>query len=246
MKKNTWMYRFISGILVVALFFSSAPFLVNADDYSENEYENSDEPVLVEPESGNVYYSHTGNDGYMYAENTADVPFSALRDSVSSSGYAPRAGAEGGLPESYSNAKASFMPPVRNQQRLNNCWAFSTIGAIEAYTLKYDLKNGLYDKDSIDYSERHLVYDMYNRGNLINDPEGNTLGDYNYLVENGSYKPWYDAGGNMMYTMWHLINWAEPGFEGNNLYEQQETISENGFDFNYYLEHPLEDTTKVF
>lgn len=166
MKKNGF-FRFISVLLVVALFFSSAPFYV---------------------------------------------------------------GAETGLPEKYEPYNESFIPKVRNQGSLNNGWAFAAIGAIETYVLKNDVKEGYYDKDSIDYSERNLIFDMYNRGDEVDDPEGNTLGDYNFIQNNSPYgaKPWYNRGGDMSYAMWHLLNWAGVVPESDYPYTIEHTVSAAG------------------
>ena len=105
---------------------------------------------------------------------------------------------EENLPDSYNSMTAGHMSPVRNQGYYGTCWAHATMATAEASMIM----RGQADTSSVDYAERQLAYFFYNYQN-INDPIGNTLGDYTKALK----KPFYDQGGNQYFTVWALSNW---------------------------------------
>lgn len=64
------------------------------------------------------------------------------------------------LPDSYDLRNIdghSFIGPVRDQGAIGSCYAFSALGAAES---AYNLANGLYDENCVDFSESFIVWTM--------------------------------------------------------------------------------------
>lgn len=90
---------------------------------------------------------------------------------------------------------------VKDQLETGLCWSCAAASAAE---ISYAKETG---KNVDQVSPVHLGYFFYNR---INDPLGNTQYDINNVVGYGSDRMfnWYEAGGNMAYTMQHLATWS--------------------------------------
>ena len=97
------------------------------------------------------------------------------------SGY--RLGGNGSGPSAYNSFEAGRLPPVRSQSPYGSCWAFSSIGSLEA-----DLISKGAGTD-IDLSELHLAYYYYNS---YFDEKGCNVGDA--YGSNGSN--YLNAGGD--------------------------------------------------
>lgn len=106
----------------------------------------------------------------------------------------------------YDPRDEGMITPIKDQGETEACWAFSTIAMAEANLLK----QSLVDK-SIDLSEHHLTYFMYNSSN---DPLSNTSGDQSVLKNNFNY---LNAGGNYYFSFQFLS-----GFSG---LVNEETVS---------------------
>lgn len=156
------------------------------------------------------------------ATGYVDIDFSDSEDEVISpenSSYSLSGTKEGeGLPAVYrsdqvsdnsvsaNGAAVSYLPDsMRNQNPFGTCWAFSALGACEASMIR----KGLAD-NSIDLSERHLVYYFYNKKEL-GDTFGGTTGDYNEAVMEGH--SYLSQGSNNQLTLWHLVSWCGPVVE---------------------------------
>ncbi|MBQ2204865.1 MAG: hypothetical protein II411_03110, partial [Lachnospiraceae bacterium] len=105
------------------------------------------------------------------------------------------------------NGKVSIIPPIRNQNPYGTCWAFSTIGIMEA-----DLrKKGIFttDDDESRLSEAALAYFAYNLKDVTADGsvnldkpglEGHDYTEINdWVYEAAGYTPesFADIGGNL-------------------------------------------------
>ncbi len=95
------------------------------------------------------------------------------------------------------------MPEFRNQNPTSLCWTFGCLSTMEMNLIR----KGLAMSDTIDLSERHLAYYFFNKGNL-NDPLGNTEGDYNTATDSYGNNIYTDIGGNNYLTIWHLTGWV--------------------------------------
>lgn len=128
---------------------------------------------------------------------------------------------EGSLPSDYTTS-AGFIPDIRDQDPFGACWTFSVMAANEGYLIK---KKG---KDrKIDLSERALCYFLYDLKG-INDPLGNTLGDYNIPnVPDENAKNIYDLGGNAFQSAIFLANWGLPISENRAPYSELAKLGKN-------------------
>lgn len=97
----------------------------------------------------------------------------------------------------YNSADNGKTTGVKNQGNTDLCWAFSLVSAGETSLLT----NGQTTKtnSSLDLSEKHLGYFMYNRSN---DILNNTKGDRN-IIEGD----WKTAGGNGLLGLVSLTGW---------------------------------------
>ena len=96
------------------------------------------------------------------------------------------------LPSAYTSP---YVTSIKSQGSYGTCWTFSSIALMETSAWK----NGI--ATSPDYSESHLGYCVYNRKD-INDPLGNTYGDYRVI-----YEDWRHRGGNANMAGMTLLNW---------------------------------------
>ena len=106
---------------------------------------------------------------------------------------------EAAPPSSYSSVDGGLVTPVKDQGSFNTCWAFSSLGAIEASSLL----NGTLPGETaatLDLSERHLTFFTYN---TQPDPLGGTRGD-STAPHNSTYVA---RGGNDLIATYTLATW---------------------------------------
>lgn len=111
---------------------------------------------------------------------------------------------KGALTQSVYIPELSKVPHLRNQDPHGTCYAFSTIGAVEANMIKTGLTNGPEDTD---LSERALAWFTTN---TVIDPLGGGEGDRNYYSESNLKEMTKDHvnGGNPIYTSHVLASWT--------------------------------------
>jgi len=86
------------------------------------------------------------------------------------------------------------LTPVKNQQQCGSCWAFSTIGSIEAL---YNIVNNPATNTSSNFSEQQLVdCDLDNNGCNGGDPGAAMDWEYQNGTAIESAYPYYSANGN--------------------------------------------------
>ena len=106
--------------------------------------------------------------------------------------------AKGTPPAAYDSRTYGYVTSVKNQDPWGACWAFGALASGESGLIKKGLANS-----SIDLSEMHLAYFMYN---TVTDPLGLTAGDKTTITAaNTNY---LDMGGNSVYTMFALAKWT--------------------------------------
>lgn len=156
------MKRILSLVLICLMCFSLLP-------YSTVEAEQSPElPIIIEPVNPELadYLSRQSSPG-MRAYGTDEggassgyiPPPVVYTQTPADLIYAPSTGAAKYDPRTDNNANIT---PVKDQQSLGVCWAFSGLGALESYI---KLKQG----SVTDWSENHLRHAVSNNG-------GNALG----------------------------------------------------------------------
>lgn len=184
-----------------------------------------------------------------------DEPSTATEGEAAGTGYIPSAepvlsvhdGATSGplllqsapLPAAYSSVDAGAVTAPKNQgsKPLNTCWAFSTLGSLEAQVLANNVLPGE-DATTLDLSERHLAYFTFN---TQSDPLGNTAGD-STTPRSDTY---LSAGGNDMMAAYALASWMGAAREDDlPTYEELRTsyTSErhSEFDLDSSLSHSVD------
>ena len=163
------------------------------DDMTADRTEETNDMIMPESVSANTADNNDGTekvwDGYIPDEylNGHDD-----RITIESSEAAMEALGGESLESKYITP-AEYIPDVRNQDPFGTCWTFSVIAANEGYLIKNKSK-----PRSINLSERALCYFMYCLKG-INDPLGNTLGDYNApIIPKDNIKNIYDVGGSVL------------------------------------------------
>lgn len=107
----------------------------------------------------------------------------------------PKSGKKGkAFESSYSSVDRGIVTSVKNQGNTELCWAFGVTSIGETSMLKKGLAG-----PSVDFSEKHMGYFMYNR---TNDVLNNTKGDRTKVPGD-----WRMAGGNSMFSMISLTGW---------------------------------------
>ena len=105
--------------------------------------------------------------------------------------------------EKYDSRDYDYISAIRNQNPFGTCWAFATIGALEANAVKKG-----YEANKIDLSEQAVAYLTYHSQN---DPLGLTPKEGvkpNYSSDNeGKYM---NFGGSSLYAGLMLMNWEGP------------------------------------
>gem|GEM_PF-817429 len=97
------------------------------------------------------------------------------------------------------------LPALRDQSPYETCWSFGITATMEMNLIKKALADS-----SVDLSERHLLYYMYNKADTP-DPLGNTGGDYNQATyKTTGANAYLKAGGNNLLTIWHLLSRCGP------------------------------------
>ncbi len=112
-----------------------------------------------------------------------------------------------------------FLPPARNQNPWGTCWAFTTLGVMEASLAAQQLA----DPAAVDLSEHHLAYFTYHTGY---DVLGNADGDRVELINGANYM---EKGGNLSSAAQRLMNWqgaaAESSYPYSNIKDMPEDLA---------------------
>lgn len=120
---------------------------------------------------------------------------------------------------SFDSREAGILSQVRNQNPWGTCWAFTTLGVLEASLAM----QGLADPAMVDLAERHLVYFTYHTGY---DVLGNADKDTVELINGTNYM---EKGGNLSFAALRLINWqgaaAESVYPYPNVREMPEDLA---------------------
>ena len=115
------------------------------------------------------------------------------------------------LPNQYTSP---YVTEIKDQNPYGTCWTFSTAAIAEGSAIKEQIA------EAPDYSEFFAGYTVYHRSG-INDPLGNTSGDYmDAPGESQGY--WYEKGGNLWYTSLGMIGWQ--GVVTEQLYPYEEVL----------------------
>ena len=128
----------------------------------------------------------------------------------------------------YNSLELGQVTSVKDQENTELCWAFGLTSLGETSLIKQGLAN-----QTVDFSEKHLGYFMYNRKN---DALNNTKGDRTKISGNWKY-----SGGNSQLAMITLTGWYGLADEkiapfesgkwtlADNLGQKDKAILKNGF-----------------
>lgn len=96
------------------------------------------------------------------------------------------------FPEELDLRKKGFVTPVKFQNPFGTCWGFAAIAAAESSILGSDEVRGDYTKDTLDLSEKHLVYFV---SKAIDDPDNPQNGEGSHSSDNVSLADKMNQGG---------------------------------------------------
>lgn len=171
MKKSKKCLKRVMGSFMATLMLAANLPAIYADATSQNETEL--EFVNIEFSSRDEYgyadYKYVTEDGKEYIPDDERLFCSSVNTD---------------LPESYDSRELGIITETKNQGVSGNCWAFSSISALETDSIK----QGLTDAESTDFSEAHLSWFASN--SLVTDESDLTHGD-GIIFENP-----YLKGGN--------------------------------------------------
>ena len=115
------------------------------------------------------------------------------------------------LPSKYDLRDYGLVTPIKDQGGSGSCWAFSTLGALESYLLKYE-------NISYDFSENNMK---------------NLMGIYGL---NGT--DWAD-GGNYYMALAYLLRWSGPVNETQDPFDDTSTSSKSNLNLTKYVQDVL-------
>lgn len=169
MKKH--IIKAVSLALAVIMLFIHLPFAPTSAA------ESVDFIFVEQYEDGQGGYSKRR---YVDAEGN-EVDLSSYSSELSTSSVS-----EEELPASYDSRDKGYISSVKSQGNSANCWAFSTISALESDSII----KGIDSAETADYSEAHLAW--FNGRSLTENEDDPTYGDgYNYdspFLEGGSWE----------------------------------------------------------
>lgn len=161
--------------------------------------------------------------GCVHAYDSVEIGGIAELSEVSQSGYIPYSfglddneeekevllKGENTLPSKYDSRDYGYITSVKNQGSEGCCWAFSSIGAIEANLIK----KGLISTEDADYSEAHAAWfgvnsydNKYKDGRIVDDP--------------------YNSGGNDWYFRSMITKRSGLEMEYNSPYSERSVMKE--------------------
>ena len=82
------------------------------------------------------------------------------------------------LPEEYTATKAGLVTDIKDQGNFGACWSFAGVSSLESAAIK----NGLFEPNSLDFSEMHMVYNLNKNTALDNSREYDTPEGGNYAM----------------------------------------------------------------
>ena len=122
------------------------------------------------------------------------------------------------LPSSYNAVTMGRITSVKNQNPYGTCWSFAAMNMAESSLISkgIEINGNVAKNNNIDFSERHLVYFLYN---TVIDPLGNAVGDSTSIGSTGAGSCWQN-GGNSEVTTFELANWVGAANEAEAPYEE--------------------------
>ncbi|MCR5589993.1 MAG: InlB B-repeat-containing protein [Lachnospiraceae bacterium] len=179
------------------------------DSVSIEVRDEDDEDVFMDEnsgEDGEEVFEH--GLGYNYIPGEGDIESIRSFDDGEGDSFF---GTEDPLPERYVTPN---LPPLRDQNPYDTCWAFGAMAGAEINMMKKGLKS------DPDFSELHLSYFSYEKGANSADPLGGTAGDLNRAIYNSSGANYLKRGGNLFYATNVLASWIGAADETTAPYTQ--------------------------
>lgn len=126
------------------------------------------------------------------------------------------------LPAKYSSADYGYIRPAENQYNSNNCWAFTTLGVLSAYSIKHNI----HSFSEADYSEAHLAW--FNGKSRTDNEDDSMFGD------GLSIDSPYDEGSKLFMSTFTLAKGSGIAWEVDYPFEQRNSKMGNYSEFDRY------------
>ena len=215
-KTGRLLKRVTSVILAIMLAAGSMPIseieVLAADFIEVDAEETAVEETAVEESEDSSPVEPVGSDLFGYRKTDIKAPYSYNYEEGDGSIQAE-------LPDSYDSREQNVISGIKNQNPYGTCWAHSALAAMEA-----SMASKSYETNSVDYSERHLVWFAYHSKDAA-DPLKNVGDDYTEL-KSSEYgdEIAFDFGGNQYTAAFPLLRWQGAAWESDFPYSS-DTLS---------------------
>ena len=200
------MKKLISVLMSATVIISGAAG-ISAGAAENEEFEIYTMTTQETDEYGFTDYSFTDKNGYVIEEQNKEY-FVPNENAVNKFSV---------IPESYDARENGFVTDIKYQGNSGNCWAFSTISALESDSVK----KGIDTLENADYSEAHLAW--FAHRSLTENKNDSTYGDgFNYSSP-------YLTGGNWLTATSALARWSGVANENDYPFHAEDLTLMTGY-----------------
>ena len=190
------MKKLLSLFMVIAMVLTMAPITVIAND-KEVAQEDAIEAISEQ-------FQDPSNDPFNYRT-------SSMRKNAINENYPESFDLRNVDTDDDGTGDTSYVTPVKFQNPFGTCWGFAAIAAAESSILGDNLTT--YNADTLDLSEKHLVYFV---GNAIDDPNNSQYGEGTHAAKGVTLQEKLNGGGMPFFATSLFASGIGPVLENTN------------------------------